>query len=184
MRDNKNKPFAGFGSKIKALRERKKESISDISGAVETDSNLLKKIEGGELQPTEELVLLLISHFSLKEKEAHSLWKLAGYGKYFDGNAQLDNADAQNKFELFNPEDGKIVYTDLVNVSANKYGVVINFMQGLGLKENGVPMAVARIGMSLDHAKSVIEVLSKSIQMVEKETKPVKKSQDKKKTLS
>lgn len=185
MRDNKKKPYAGFGSKVKLLRQKKQETLNDISGAVEADIKLLNKIEAGEIQPTEELVLLLISHFSLKEKDAHNLWKLAGYGKLFEGRAELDNADVQHAYDLFNPEDGKIVYTDLVNVSANKYGVVINFLQGLGLKDNGVPMAVARIGMSLDHAKSVIDVLAKSIEMVEADNK-IKPSlkEDRKKTIS
>jgi len=62
-----------------------------------------------------------------------------------------------------------------VNVSANNYGVVINFLQGLGA--NNQPMAVSRVGMSIEHAVSFMKVLSDTVEQVVKQQdkQPVKK---------
>ena len=49
----------------------------------------------------------------------------------------------------------------MIHINANKYGVVINFLQGLG--SNNQPMAVSRIGMSREHAESLMEVLKKTL---------------------
>ena len=49
----------------------------------------------------------------------------------------------------------------MVHVMVNNYGVIMNFMQGAG--PNNQPLAVARIGMSREHAKSVLEVLQKTL---------------------
>jgi len=51
----------------------------------------------------------------------------------------------------------------MVHVNANKYGVVINFLQGLGA--NNQPMAVSRIGMSHEHAQSLLEVLQQTLKL-------------------
>jgi hypothetical protein len=55
-----------------------------------------------------------------------------------------------------------------VNVSSNRFGVVINYLQGLG--GSSQPLAVSRIGMSHAHAKSLIEVLQKTVKLTENST--------------
>ncbi|HPR10102.1 MAG TPA: hypothetical protein PLJ04_00830, partial [Candidatus Saccharibacteria bacterium] len=70
----KDAPFKSFGIKLKQIRSHAKETLVDVSGAVETDVTLLEKLEAGTHQPSEDLVLLLISHFALKEDEALRLW--------------------------------------------------------------------------------------------------------------
>jgi hypothetical protein len=47
----------------------------------------------------------------------------------------------------------------------NNYGVVMNFMQGGG--PNMQPLAVARVGMSKEHAKSVLDVLKQTLSQSE-----------------
>jgi len=59
------------------------------------------------------------------------------------------------------PLDARIVYSDTYQVMINQYGVVMNFLQNSG--QNGQPLAVARVGMSLDHAKKVVEILQQTI---------------------
>ncbi len=157
-------PFKDFGSRLKTLRSTAKESISDVSGAVEVDSAVLLDIEAGNLQPTEDLIMLLISHFSLKEDEATKMWQLAGYSiDKIDSHGVLsvDNLSSPLSYDI--TDDVKIVYTDMVQVTANKYGVVMNFMQGGGLGNQ--PLAVSRVGMSLEHAKSMLEVLQKTVKL-------------------
>lgn len=164
-----------FGQEIKALRHRYKESLAEVSGAVEIDAKLLGEIETGEKLPSEDIVLLLISHFSLREDEALRLWRLAGFDKALNG---VIVSEGQNTAMPFSVEDNRILYTDMVHVSANNYGVIINFLQGLG--GDGKPNAVARIGMSREHAKSIIEVLTRTLNMAGRNNDPKKLSDGKK----
>jgi transcriptional regulator with XRE-family HTH domain len=163
-----SKSYKPFGSKLKSIREQAKESLAELSGAVEVDTTLLSTIEEGKIQPTEDLVLLIISHFALKEDEALKMWELAGYAQEQTGLTSVTNEQgAPSQTAFVSSGDARIVYTDMVHVSANKYGVVINFLQGLGA--NNQPMAVSRIGMSHEHAKSMLEVLEETIKLTKKQ---------------
>lgn len=169
------KPYLKFGNLLKNIRLGAKESVVELSGAVETDPKILKSIEEGNVQPAEDLVLLLISHFALKDDEALKLWELAGYEQSKTGQLSLHNDDKGiiNQTAVISSNDARIIYTDMVHVNANRYGVVINFMQGLGLSDQ--PLSISRVGMSHEHAKSLIEVLQKTIQLSNK--KPSTKKQ-------
>ncbi len=59
------------------------------------------------------------------------------------------------------PMDSRVVYTDTVHIVANGYGVIMNFMQN---NANGGQLAVARVGMSREHAKSVLQVLKDTLE--------------------
>lgn len=164
-----NKPlYSEFGKKLRTLRERANETLLDLSGAVELDDFELKKIEEGHVRPSEDIVLLLINHFTLDEAEAFKMWELAGYATI---EADMSDQDTPQPTTVFiPPNDARIVYTDMVHVNANKYGVVINFLQGLG--SNNQPMAISRVGMSTEHAKSLIKVLQDTIALSEKNSQP------------
>lgn len=167
-------PYEAFGSRLKRLRENTKESIAELSGAVEIDVCDLANIESGKAQPAEDIVLLLISHFALKEDEALKMWELAGYPQEKTGYSSIvadDKGLVQTAF--ISPGDARIIYTDMVHVNANRYGVVINFLQGLGASNQ--PMAVSRVGMSHEHAKSLIAVLQQTIKLSQNQTKQDKK---------
>lgn len=66
--------------------------------------------------------------------------------------------------------DVRIVYTDVANVTANNHGIVINFLQGLG--GNNAPMAIARVGMSVDHASNLVKALDRTVNKVLKDRQP------------
>lgn len=150
------------------MRRRFRESLAEVSGAVEIDVTTLGEIEAGNKLPSEDVVMLLISHFSLHEDEALRLWRLAG----FDSSLNSSTTTTQMESTNMAVNDNKVLYTDMVQVSANNYGVILNFLQGMG--SDGKPSAVARIGMSREHARSVIEVLSKTINMAENKLEPKK----------
>lgn len=156
MGDNSKKPFASFGRRLRALRENAQESVDEVSGAVEIAKEELLKIEDGEIRPPEEVLNLLINHFDLADKEEERLWELAGY-RTDDLNDSLQNVASI----MLMPFDGRIVYSDMAQVTINNFGVVMNFMQVGGGKQ---PLAIARIGMSKEHAKSVLELLQKTIE--------------------
>lgn len=156
-----------FGQELRVLRRRFCESLAEVSGAVEIDVNTLGEIEAGSKLPSEDVVMLLISHFSLRDDEALKLWRLAGFDSSLNG-ISAGASEAMNMSTVVN--DNKVLYTDMVQVSVNNYGVILNFLQGIG--SDGKPSAVARIGMSREHANSIIEVLTKTIDMAENKTEP------------
>ncbi len=159
-------PYYNFGQSLKVLREQANESPAEVAGALEADTKLIYDIEAGLTQPSEDIVLLLISHFGVKDKEASRLWKMAGYdqsltGHYSDNNNSFE-LEIKNATQAIN---NPIVYTDIVQVNANRYGVIINFMQSL--PGASTPMAISRVGMSREHALSMIDVLKSTINAIE-----------------
>jgi DNA-binding XRE family transcriptional regulator len=162
-------PFSDFGNQLKVFREKAKESIAEVSGAVEVDTHALADIEAGKTQPSEDIVLLLISHFALKDDEALKMWELAGYDQQKTGMTSMINntQDGTTQAAYVSAGDARIMYTDMVHVNANRYGVIINFLQGLG--SNNQPMAVSRIGMSHEHAQSLLDVLQETLKLAKEQ---------------
>ena len=168
-------PFRSLGLRLKRVRERSQESLAEVSGAVEIEMQALEDIEAGRQRPSEDILMLLISHFALKEDEAERMWELAGY-EFTPDSPTVDERPAPNSAQtvMVMPGDVRIVYTDMLHVAVNDYGVVMNFMQGAGPKNP--PLAIARVGMSRDHAKSVLEVLQRTLdQSAPKQLPPVSK---------
>ena len=142
------------------------ESLAEVSGAVEIEVETLNKIEQGMTRPSEDILLLLISHFGVKEDEATRLWELASYDRQPLGSLDPDAGPSL----LVAPADARITYTDMTHTVVNDYGVVINFMQSNG--PNGQPMIVSRLGMSREHAQSMLEILKKTLQAAEPKSLP------------
>ena len=155
------RPYAGFGEQIKKIRIDAQKSLVDVSGAVELEPEYLNKLEQGEVRPSEDLIVLLVSHFELPETDASELWKLAGYDKRPDG---VELSTAAGNPILVPMNDIRIIYTDIVNVTANNHGVIINFMQSLG--NSGTPMAISRVGMSIEHASKLLKALNETVTKV------------------
>lgn len=164
MGDKSNLPYKSFGEVLKKLRAKASKTSAEVSSAVEIDEDRLKLFEEGRQRPSEDILILLIQHYNLQDDQATELWKLAGYSGepeedlYFmndqDGNPQAMTVGVS-------AQDARIVYTDMIQVMVNNYGVIVNFMQGAG--PGNQPMAVSRVGMSKEHARSVLEVLQKTL---------------------
>lgn len=160
--------YKKFGNRLKELRVRTNETLAEASGAVEIDVKELANYELGQARPSADILLLLISHFSAKDDEALELWELAGYSTDKIPSARLNNFEI-TAIEPATEIDTKILFTDIVDVVVNNYGVVMNFMQNSG---KGQPALVARVGMSREHAKSVLKILQITLNQTEK--KPAK----------
>lgn len=59
-----------------------------------------------------------------------------------------------------------ILYSDSVFVGSNDFGVTLDFAQHLGPTEQ--QQVVARIGMSIEHAKKMIQVISEHLEKHER----------------
>lgn len=165
MNEQKEVPYKTLGKQLKALRARSNESLAEASGAVEIDVKQLANYELGHSRPSEDVLLLLISHFGARDDEAVRLWEMAGYG--MDRIPAAHQANEQNYLETLSAStDGKILFTDVVDITVNNYGVVMNFMQGAS--PNTKPSTVARVGMSREHAKSVLQILQITLNQTEK----------------
>lgn len=161
MRKHVEYPYLALGQKLKEARLRLKRTVAEASGAIEVNEDTLKKIEQGAKLPAEDTLEVLISYLEFKDEEASQIWSLAGYHEH-DYNPMFD---LPQPITMVIPSDPRVVYTDMVHVMINDFGVVMNFMQGAA--PGTQPLAVARIGMSKEHAKSVIEILQKSLQQSE-----------------
>jgi transcriptional regulator with XRE-family HTH domain len=156
-----HKPFQVLGSHLKAWREQASETLGEVSGAIEIEPEALQQIEQGDRRPSEDILVLLINHFNISEDEADKIWEMAGFPQDKTGNPMLDNQDPTRPFMVVMPIGTQIVYTDMVQVSVNGFGVVMNFLQTNGVANQ--PMAVARVGMSREHAESIVELLQESL---------------------
>lgn len=171
-KQNPLSPFQPLGNHLKVLRTRINETLAEASGAVEIDVRQLASYELGQSRPTEDVLLLLISHFGAKDDEAVRLWEMAGYGMDKIPAAHMVNNQPHISLDTASG-DSRILFTDIVDVIVNNYGVVMNFMQSSGPKSS--PTAVARVGMSREHAKSVLQILQVTLSQTERNEAGIQK---------
>src|SRR5262249_16675613 len=65
-----------------------------------------------------------------------------------------------------NTNEKPVLFTDIVDIVVNNFGVVMHFMQNGGA--GGQPATVAKVGMSREHAKSVLQILQATLMQTEK----------------
>lgn len=159
MKDqNASQPFIRLGDTLKQWRERRKESVADVSGAVEIDEKMLHRIEQGNERPSEDILMLLISHFGMHEDEAAGLWQMAGYDRQEDENTP--QSQGNKTMVMIMAVDPRVVYSDGVQVVANNSGVIMNFAQGTGTPQ---ALITARVGMSREQAAMVLRALQTAL---------------------
>ena len=159
MSDEIQAPFQFLGQKLKMLREGKNESLAEVSGAVEIAENDLLAFEAGRTRPSEDILLLLFSHFDIESSRAEELWRLAGYDGHPDNNSEEiqtppSSLHQQTMMVMIDP---RIMYSDGVEAIAGNRGVVLNFSQMNG--PGGQPLMVSRIGMSREQAQQLMGIL-------------------------
>jgi len=169
-------PFKNLGERLKTLREKMHESVAEVSGAVEIDETMLQKIEQGQMRPSEDILMLLISHFGMQDDDAGVLWKLAGYEQPQPGNGRDSHEDlaGSRAAVLIMAVDPRIMYTDNVQVSATMSGVTMSFGQGGGPTQQ---ITTARVGMSREQAQHVLQALQMALNNSEPRQLPAPKEQ-------
>jgi transcriptional regulator with XRE-family HTH domain len=155
-------PFKTLGEKLKTIRQKLHESVSEVSGAVEIEEQLLSRIEQGQERPSEDILLLLINHFGMQDDDAAKLWQLAGYDHTHDHDHDQNSNDQQNRtMVMIMAVDPRVIYSDGVQVTANNVGVVLNFSQNNGTPP---PLITARIGMSREQAYGLLKTLERTLE--------------------
>lgn len=162
MTPGENEPYKALGAKLKNLREQWQQSIDEVSTTLEIDKKTLKEIESGKLLPTDNLLDMLISHFLLTEEQADDLRSLAVLPEQV-GEAMLSGLEdvLMKQIVMYLPVDNRVVYTDSMNATVNKHGVVLQFMQSP--TKDGKSIPVSQVGMSREHAERMIEVIKSTL---------------------
>ncbi len=162
MNEQEKKPFQPLGGHLKFLREQSHQSLAEVSGAVEIEESVLERIEAGTERPAEDILLLLISYFGMKDQEAVQLWEMAGYNG--DIPEQIKPADDvsfnQKNVVMLLAMDIRTIYTDGLEVSVNQSGVTMNFVQ---TAVNSKQAPVARLGMSFEQARQVVQTIENAL---------------------
>lgn len=156
-----NAPFTTLGKHLKYLREQQEESLAEVSGAVEIDARQLERIEAGQERPSEDILLLIISHFDMDEQAAVRLWELADYGNELPDHVKqgVDQLTGKQVVMLL-ATDTRTQYSDGVQATANKAGLTLQFTQANG-KDSAI--TVSKVGMSLEQAREVVRELERAM---------------------
>jgi transcriptional regulator with XRE-family HTH domain len=158
-----NAPYLTLGSHLKYVREQSKQSLSEVSGAVEIEEKHLERIEAGLERPAEDILLLLISHFGVQDREAVQLWELAEYDSDIPEEIKPESLSAQmggKPMVMLLAVDVRTMYSDGIEVTANPAGVTLHFTQALSSSQLA---PVARVGMSHHQAEQVIRELQQAL---------------------
>ena len=158
-----HKPFTSLGSHLKYVREQAKQSLAEVSGAVEIDEAYLARIEAGLERPAEDILLLLISHFGVKDREAVQLWESAEYDSAIPDEIKPDqeiNNLTNKPMLMLLAMDMRTVYSDGLEIIANPAGVTLNFTQTLNPTQTA---PVARVGISPQQAELIVKQLQTAL---------------------
>lgn len=163
MSNEANTPYITLGSHLKYVREQSRQSLLEVSGAVEIDEELLRRIEAGVERPSEDILLLLISHFGVADREAVQLWELADYDSDMPDQIKPEPIEHHmngKNVVLLVGMDMRTVYSDGLDVLWNKAGMTMNFTQATGPSQR---QTVASVGMSYEQATRVLDTLQKAL---------------------
>jgi hypothetical protein len=158
MQESNTAPYKSLGSHLKYVRQQKSETLAEAAGAVEIDIETLERYESGVECPAEDVLMLMIDHFDVKDQEAVQLWESAGYARTHDHRPRspLENIE-KGATVVIMALDMRTQYTDGIEVTAGKNGIVMQFTQGSDTQP------VAKLGMSYDQAEEVLKTLQLAV---------------------
>jgi hypothetical protein len=163
MSKEANAPYKTLGSHLKYVREQSRQTLLEVSGAVEIDEERLKRIEAGLERPAEDILLLLISHFGVADREAVQLWEMADYDSDMPDRLRPETIEQQlskSNVVMLVGFDMRTIYSDGLDVLWNEAGVTLNFTQA-STPSQRIP--VAKVGMSYEQAEKVLATLQKAL---------------------
>ncbi|MDB5181514.1 MAG: hypothetical protein JWP13_277 [Candidatus Saccharibacteria bacterium] len=161
VQDHQNMPpFKTLGTRLKYLREQSRESLAEVSGAVEIDEDKLERIEQGIERPSEEILMLLMSHFNMQDTEAVQVWELAGYDRRLGPDLVVPEELMNGRpVVMLLAVDVRTQYTDGVDITADKAGLTMAFtQQGAQGRQ-----PVAKVGMSIEQAEATAQALQQAL---------------------
>lgn len=165
-------PFANLGKHLRDVREQSKRSLAEVSGAIEIEERALKLIEIGQERPEEDVMLLLISYFGVRDQEALHLWELAQYDSDLTDHIQFNESGNEPEAAMFAGKqvimmlamDVRTMYSDGLEINWNQAGLTLNFTQTNSHATGQPPsISVARVGLSYTQAELVLQNLQRAL---------------------
>lgn len=180
MTQSNDEPYKALGAKIKHLREQWQQTIGEVSTTLEIDEKILREIESGKVLPPENMLDMFISHFLLTDEQADDLRAMAMLQNDQITESVVGGIEdlLMKQVVMYLPVDNRIVYTDSMNATVNKHGVILQFMQNNS--QDGKPTPVSQVGMSREHAEKIIEVLKSTLDQHDKSSGKFLPSRDEK----
>lgn len=163
-----------FGQTIKDLRLTSGFTLKDLAKKLDKHWTYLSKIENDKKRPTPELLKAFAKSLSLTDQQHEHLYSLLFTRTRKGVNHEMQNevpSEKQNKqvLNISIPQNLPILYSDMIAVTSSAYGITLDMGQKLGATNNH--NVVARIGISLLHAKDLLKALSKEVSNAEKSEK-------------
>ncbi|CAN5422560.1 hypothetical protein BH09PAT4_BH09PAT4_02810 [soil metagenome] len=169
-----------IGKELRAIRKMSGESIEVAAKQLSIDRTHLNKIELGFYPPSEELLNKILAHFSVEGIKANQLRSILRRGEVehvvVEGVKRKEglmeqkiqaNDPSQSVQVSFDPNKIQVLYSDSIMVGSTDYGLTMDIAQ----TAPGNPQQqfiVARIGMSFDHAKKLLEAINDHLQKNER----------------
>jgi hypothetical protein len=155
-------PYKSLGEHLRFVREQSRQSLLEVSGAVEIDEQSLERIEAGVERPAEDILLLLISHFGVADREAVQLWEMADYDSDMPEQIRPDTESqlSSKNVVMLIGFDTRTVYSDGLEVVWGDAGATLNFTQAASGDQK---LPVAKLGMSHEQVEQVIRTLQRAM---------------------
>lgn len=174
-----------IGKKLKLLRIKSNKSLSELAKDIDIDQAYLSRIENGIRKPSEKFLKSVSLLYDLSPQEIHELYILAGMGtsslEKGENESTINNNKSKAEYNNFNINnisvpsqefDVRVLpgvtvqYSDNIMVTSSAYGLVLDFAQKLG--PTSQMDVVARVGLSVEHAKDFVKLVSKKIVEIER----------------
>jgi transcriptional regulator with XRE-family HTH domain len=163
-----------MGELVRKERVKRKLSLADLSKKIEIDRTLISKIENGHYQPTEPILQRFIEVFSLDNQLAQRIWAFSGRpgGPVTTQTAQRKELQVQPVTQPAQAPNvtvdarTPVLYSDGMGVTSSEFGMVFDFGQRVGPTSN--VNIVARIGVSYEHARKIMEAIHNELEKQEK----------------
>lgn len=170
-----SKSYEDIGRKIKSYRLSKGETVTESAKYLSLNRTYLSKLENGHIKPSKRLLNKMGNYYGLNDGEIMELYHLAGHGKTKDivkevqrkevniMDKNLDRTSVEKgAVEISIPGDMPVLYSNAVFITADDYGVILDFAARLG--STGKHNVISRVGMSLSHAEDLLRVLKNNIE--------------------
>lgn len=157
--------YVNLGLKIREARKSTGHTLAFLANKIGIDNSHLSMIETGLRRPSENILQIIADQYSL---DFQQLRVLADYEenntanrreevKIVESNQEVVAKDIQIRV----PDTLQVLYSDSAFITSGPYGLVFDFAQKLGSTTN--ENVVARIGLSVQHAKAFLKILSQKI---------------------
>lgn len=170
---------------IKKYLHERGETITSLAHGISTERSYLSKVINGKDKPSNQLLKQIALYLKLTPQQTEEIIAFAssqtakrgekdstsqGMGVNEDmENGQtptVPNNSQANQLEVNIPNNIPILYSDSAFITANPYGIVLDFAQSLASTNKF--NVIGRIGLSLEHARAIRDLLNQKINEIGK----------------